>query len=234
MKLDKITYAGHSAVLLSNDLFCLAIDPWLKDNPLCPEELKTPGRLNLILLSHGHADHAGDVLRLSQEYSTQLVATYELAQALIADGYPSDRVIMMNKGGTTEIEGLKITLTHALHSNSYDGKNGTVYAGEACGIVVQSENKTFYHAGDTCLFSDMSLIGQRYKPQVAFLPIGDHFTMGPVEAAHAARLIGADLNIPIHHSTFGLLTGTPTQFAQECQKAEIESLTLRPGQAYAL
>jgi L-ascorbate metabolism protein UlaG (beta-lactamase superfamily) len=234
MKLDKITYAGHSAVLLSNDSFCLAIDPWLKDNPLCPKELKTPDRLNLIVLSHGHADHAGDVLRLSQEYSTHLVATYELAQALIADGYPSDKVVMMNKGGTTEIEGLKITLTHALHSSSYDSKNGTVYAGEACGVVVQAEKSTFYHAGDTCLFSDMRLIGQRYAPQVAFLPIGDHFTMGPVEAAQAAKLVEADITIPIHHSTFGLLTGTPEQFAKECHKVEIESLTLKPGQTHTL
>ena len=147
------------------------------------------------------------------------------------EGVPEDTIIFMNKGGTVELDGLKVTLTHAMHSSSYDTENGTVYAGEACGVVLHSGDKAIYHAGDTALFSDMELIKEEYEPMIALIPIGDCFTMGPREGARAAELVGADIAIPIHYGTFPLLTGCPKIFKEECQHKGIEGMILAPGES---
>lgn len=229
MRLDQITFAGHSAVIIKSRSFVVGIDPWLKGNPLCPESLQKPSRLDLIVLTHGHADHASDTLRLAAQCNSRIAATYELAQILAREGIPQERLIMMNKGGTVDVDGLKITLTNAFHSSSYDTADGAVYAGEPCGVVLQAENQSIYHAGDTSLFGDMALIGKRYQPSLAFLPIGDCFTMGPEEAAEAAKLIGCQRAIPIHYKTFDLLTGTAEAFRTACTPYDIEVVELEPG-----
>jgi L-ascorbate metabolism protein UlaG (beta-lactamase superfamily) len=226
-----ITYAGHSAVFIQCGGKRIAVDPWLKGNPLCPESLINPGKLDLIVLSHGHSDHAADAVRVAHETGAHLAATYELAMIMIAEGIPADRVIPMNKGGSTTIGDATIRLTHALHSSSYDSPNGTLYAGEACGVIVSSDSWCVYHAGDTALFSDMKLLGDIYKPDVALLPIGDRFTMGPVDAARAASLIGCSYAVPIHYKTFGLLTGTFAEFAGECATLGIEAVEIAPGES---
>jgi L-ascorbate metabolism protein UlaG (beta-lactamase superfamily) len=132
------------------------------------------------------------------------------------------------------VHGIEIRLTNALHSSSYDTKNGTVYAGEACGVIVSANGRSIYHAGDTQLFSDLKLIGELYKPDVAFLPIGDRFTMGPAEAALAAAWTQCKLAIPIHYKTFDLLTGTYAEFARACSQHAVESKELEPGESFAL
>jgi L-ascorbate metabolism protein UlaG (beta-lactamase superfamily) len=225
-----ITYAGHSAVIIDIAGARVAIDPWLKGNPLCPAELQSPGRLDLIAVTHGHADHASDVVRVQKETNSMVAATYELAMIFIAEGVPSDKVIPMNKGGAVQCGSVTVRLTDAFHSSSFDGKNGTVYAGEACGVVISGDSKTVYHAGDTSLFSDMKLIGELYQPNVALLPIGDRFTMGPAEAAKAASLIRAQVVCPIHYKTFPLLTGTYSEFAAACDALDVSHLEIGVGE----
>ena len=228
------TYLGHSAVLVESSTAVVAIDPWLEGNPLCPATQRSPARIDLIVLTHGHSDHASDAVRLSNICGAKIAATYELAMILGTEGVSQDRLIPLNKGGSVEACGHRITLTHALHSSSYDSPSrGSVYAGEACGVVIEDSSTAIYHSGDTALFSDMQLIGQRFRPRFAFLSIGDRFTMGPQEAAIAANLIGASTIFPIHHSTFELLTGTPAQL-QAALPTNIKMVELKPGQSYEI
>lgn len=230
--IKNFTFAGHSAVFFETDNNMIAIDPWLYDNPMCPDSLKNP-KLDLIILTHGHADHASDVLRLALGNDTAVVATYELAMILRKEGLEEFQVIPMNKGGTLNHNGLSITLTHAMHSNSFDTSNGTLYAGEACGVVIKDSVNSFYHAGDTALFSDMTLIRDIYEPGYAFLPIGDRFTMGPKEASKAQQLLKAKNVIPIHFNTFEMLTGTLSEFKNNLQ-LDANLIELNPGEKYEI
>lgn len=232
--LSTLTFAGHSAVFIEAGDKTIAIDPWLESNPKCPENLKNPEKIDLIVLTHGHSDHASDAARLAKSYGSTLAATYELAVIMVSEGVPEQNVQFMNKGGTIEWEGLKITLTNAFHSSSYDTANGPVYAGEPCGVILQDGSFTIYHAGDTCLFKDMKLIGKRYEPDLALLPIGDRFTMGPEEAAKAAKYVRAKAAIPIHFGTFPLLTGTAEEFKEACLPLGIDTITLQPGESYTI
>lgn len=231
MTSSQITYAGHAAFFIESRGKTLAIDPWLKGNPLCPEELQNPDKLNTIVLTHGHADHASEAIGLAKRTGATVIGIIELTNLLVRDGLSESQVIPMNKGGTVENSGFKVTLTNAFHSNSYESSTGTEYAGEACGVVINDGSTSIYHAGDTCLFSDISLIREFYKPQVALLPIGDHFTMGPKEAAKAAELIGSKTLIPMHYKTFDLLTGTAAEFKEACSKLEAEVVELNPGKS---
>ena len=228
-----ITYAGHSAVFVELAGKKIAIDPWLKGNPLCPDSLLNPESLDLIVLTHGHADHAGDAVRVAQQTKAQLAATYELAMIMVAEGVPQEKVIPMNKGGGMAIGDLTVRLTNAFHSSSFDSPAGTIYAGEPCGTLLMSNDFTVYHAGDTALFSDMKIIGDLYKPNIAMLPIGDHFTMSPREAAIAASWVKCQSAMPIHYKTFGLLTGTYEEFSRECAMLRVETFELAPGASRA-
>lgn len=232
--MKSITYAGHSAVLIDTGSIVVGIDPWLIGNPLCPATLQNPNKLDLIVLTHGHADHAGDAVRLAKSTGASVAATYELAMIMVGEGVPEKQVIAMNKGGAAIYQGLKIRLTHAFHSSSYDSERGTLYAGEPCGVILSDGTHTIYHAGDTELFSDMSLIGSIDKPDIAFLPIGDRFTMSPSTAAEAAALLRCKTAIPIHFGTFPLLTGTPQEFTDHCAKKGIQVRTLEPAESYKL
>lgn len=234
MSFTKLTFAGHSAVLIEDGDKVVAIDPWLEGNPSCPDELKNPEQIDTIVLTHGHADHASGVPGLAKQLDSQVAATYELANIMISEGVPESNVHHMNKGGTVEIDGVSVTLTHAMHSNSYDTEDGPVYAGEACGVILGDGEKVIYHAGDTALFADMELIGKRYLPDVALLPIGDRFTMGPEEAAQAAMLLGTKLAIPIHYDTFPILTGTTEHFKRCCDELSIKTAILAPGESLGL
>jgi L-ascorbate metabolism protein UlaG (beta-lactamase superfamily) len=231
MSKNSITYAGHSAVIVHLGSTVVAIDPWLRGNPLCPPALQNPKKIDIIALSHGHSDHASDVVRVANETGALVAATYELAMILIGEGIPAEKVIPMNKGGSVTSNGVTITLTNAFHSSSYDTKSGTVYAGEACGVLLQGNGTTIFHAGDTSLFSDLKLIGSTFKPDVALLPIGDRFTMGPSEAAQAAEWLQCKVAVPIHYKTFELLTGTYPEFEAACKELSVSSREITPGES---
>ena len=205
----------------------MLLDPWLTGNPSFPEAAR-PRAADLILISHGHFDHFTDAEALARTTGATVVAIWEITTYLGARGIKA--VEPMNKGGTITSKGLRITMTDARHSSSFDD-NGIVYLGEAAGFVVRLENgQTIYFAGDTALFGDMKLIGELHKPDIAFLPIGDRFTMGPDTAALAAKWLGVKLVVPMHHSTFPLLSGTPEQLEQHLAGTGIEVLKLRPGE----
>lgn len=234
----KIEYAGHSSVFFHIGATVVAIDPWLMNNPICPEKLKNPKKIDLIALTHGHFDHAGETPHLAKHYGCKVVSTYELGSHMIAEGVSESHIEQMNKGGTLDFPslGVSVSLTHAMHSNSYEMNGEIKYAGEACGIILKTKDVTIYHAGDTALFSDMQLIAEQYRPDVCLLPIGDRFTMGPEEAAQALMLIEPRIVIPIHHSTFPILTGTPEQFKIAVEKLgiDVEVVNLEPGGSYEI
>ena len=208
----------------------MVIDPWLRDNPSCPPEFHQLDRVETILLSHGHADHIGDVVSLARQHGPSIGCIYELATWLRTQGIKN--VSGMNKGGTQQLNDLRVTMVDAKHSSSFQDEDGRlIYLGEPAGYIIQFENGfRLYFAGDTCVFGDMQLIAQLYRPDLACLPIGDFYTMGPLEAAHACRLLGTKMVIPMHYGTFPLLTGTPDRLRQLTADLGTEVIALKPGE----
>ena len=223
-----ITWLGHSAFRLRTPGGKeVLIDPWYTGNPSFPESAR-PKQADLILISHGHSDHITDAAAMAKHTNATVAAIWEITSWLGAKGVKN--LEPMNKGGTVTVKGLRVTMTDARHSSSFD-EDGIVYLGEAAGFVVRLENgQTIYFAGDTSLFGDMKLIGELYRPDIAFLPIGDRFTMGPDTAATAARWLGVKQVVPMHYGTFPLLTGTPAQLKEHLAGTGIEVLELKPGE----
>jgi L-ascorbate metabolism protein UlaG (beta-lactamase superfamily) len=223
-----ITWLGHSSfVLRTPGNKTILLDPWYTGNPKFPEHAR-PAKADLILVSHGHSDHITDAAAMAKSTGATVVGIWEVTSWLGAKGIQN--LEPMNKGGTITVQDLRITMTEALHSSSFD-ENAIVYLGEPAGYVVRLENaQTFYFAGDTALFSDMKLIGELYRPDIAFLPIGDRFTMGPDTAATAAKWLGVRQVVPMHWGTFPLLTGTPDQLKQHLAGTGIQVLELTPGE----
>lgn len=228
MKNVSITFLGHSSFSLKTPGGkTVLLDPWYTGNPSFPENAK-PKQADVILVSHGHSDHITDAAAMAKATGATVVGIWEVTSWLGTKGVQN--LEPMNKGGTIEVKGLRVTMTEALHSSSFDD-NGIVYLGEPAGFVVRMENgQAFYFAGDTALFSDMKLIGELYKPDIGFLPIGDRFTMGPDTAAMAARWLGVRQVVPMHHGTFPLLTGTPAQLKEHLAGTNIQVLELKPGE----
>jgi L-ascorbate metabolism protein UlaG (beta-lactamase superfamily) len=222
-----LTWLGHASFRLDTDGGKrIYVDPFLTGNPKTPEAEKQPERVDVIALTHGHGDHVGDTVELSKRFpDAQVVAIVELKAWLGRQGANvGDQLPGINKGGSQEIDGVRFTLTHAFHSSAAD--DGT-YLGEPAGLVVRLDNgTTVYFAGDTNVFGDMELIARLYHPDVAVLPIGDHFTMGPEEAALALELLGNPRCVPCHWGTFPLLTGTPEKLAS-LTEARVERI--QPG-----
>ena len=227
-----LTWLGHAAFRIDTPGGKrIYVDPFLNGNPKCPESEKQPERADVIVVTHGQGDHVGDTVEMSKQLSPEaVIAQIELKGWLGKQGAKLDDLPGSNKGGTVEAAGCKFTLTNAFHSSSAD--DGT-YTGESCGVVVELEDGTkVYFAGDTCVFGDMQLIGRIYEPDVAVLPIGDHFTMGPREAAVALELLGTKRCVPCHYGTFPLFTGTPDQLEQLAPGADIAKID--PGESVDL
>ncbi|MDP9146934.1 MAG: metal-dependent hydrolase [Acidobacteriota bacterium] len=230
---NKITFFGHSTFSLTTKNGEVALlDSWVMTNPKCPDNLKKMPKLDAIFLTHAHSDHFGDLLDLAKKHKPQIVAIFETAKWIGEQGF-KDQARPMGKGGTQKIGEFEITLTHAFHSNSIDEKGKLIYGGEPGGYIVRMPGGfTVYHAGDTAVFGDMKLIGELYKPDLAFLPIGDLFTMGPREAAYAIRLLGVKQVIPMHYGTFPALTGSPEALRAECKDIPgLEIHALKPGES---
>jgi L-ascorbate metabolism protein UlaG (beta-lactamase superfamily) len=204
----------------------LYVDPWT-GGPTFPET-ERPDRADAIGVTHGHGDHVGSVAALQQELGCPVFGMVELMGWLSTQGVDQDSLIPFNKGGTIEVAGLNVTMTHAFHSSS--APDGT-YTGEATGFVVAADDERVYFAGDTDVFADMQLIARLYSPTIAVLPVGDHYTMGPQQAALALELLGNPRCVPSHWGTFPLLTGTPDELAS-LTNAPVERLS--PGESIEL
>jgi len=227
---NKITWLGHATFLLTTQSGrTVLVDPWLAGNPSCPKALKKLARVDIIAATHGHGDHIGDLLAVAREHQPQIVAIYETC--LESKGIKN--LLPMGKGGTQKLGDVEITLVDAHHSNSIEDDGKIAYGGEAGGYVIRLPGGlSVYHAGDTSVFGDMKLIGELYAPELACLPIGDLFTMGPREAALAIRLLGVRHVIPMHYGTFPALTGTPEGLRERTQDISgLEIHVLEPGQS---
>lgn len=228
----RITYLGHATFRFTTaGGEQVIIDPFLTDNPQTPEELKQVGELDTILITHGHFDHFADVLPLAGQTGATTVSNFEIFAYLQSQGV--ENAMPVQKGGTAQVGGIKVTATHAFHSSSIQLDDGSsIYAGEPMGYIVEFESGfKLYHAGDTAVFGDMRLIGELYRPDLALLPIGNQVVMSPFEAAHAARLLGVGHVVPIHYGTFPFLPGTPEEFQEHASRIAPDARihVMKPG-----
>jgi L-ascorbate metabolism protein UlaG (beta-lactamase superfamily) len=224
-----ITWLGHATfVLKSPGGKRIILDPWVTGNPSAPESAKNLGALDLMLITHGHSDHTHDAVAVGRSSGAHVVAPFEVSVWLHKRGLL--HVTGMNPGGTLRMLGLSITMVPAVHSSSIEEDGHTVYLGVATGYVVTFEDGlTIYYSGDTSIFGDMRLIGEMYHPTIAFLPIGDLYTMGPEQAAKACELLGVQQVVPMHYGTFPALTGTPAKLRELVEPRGVRVLELKPG-----
>jgi len=229
---NNLTWLGHAAFRITTASGkVILIDPWIQSNPACPEKLKKIEQADTMLITHGHFDHIADAVDLCKRLNPQVVGIFETCAWLESKGVKN--TAPMNKGGTQKVGEIEVTMVNAVHSCGIQDGDKIIYGGEACGYVVRLPGGlTIYHAGDTAVFGDMKLIADLYSPELAMLPIGDHFTMGPREAALAIRLLGIKHVIPMHFGTFPALTGNPEALRKAT--ADIPSLEihdLKPGES---
>lgn len=226
----EVMWCGHSTFVMTTPKGVrLLFDPWLTTNPSCPAAARNVGAIDLMLISHGHSDHCADAVSVARETRAIVIAPVELVSWLERQGVKNTRP--MNIGGRQTIKNLNIGMVNAVHSSSATDEGGNTYLGPATGYVVRfEEGPTIYFAGDTALFGDMRLIRERFAPDIAFLPIGDRYTMGPEDAAIAAEWLGVKTVVPMHYGTFLELTGTPDELRQFTAPRGIDVVELRPGQ----
>jgi L-ascorbate metabolism protein UlaG (beta-lactamase superfamily) len=228
-------YLGHSTVLCTLPTGeVILIDPWVSQNPACPQELHDLERVDAMLITHSHFDHVGDAVELAQKHQPKVVvACFEVCSWLASKGV--ENCSGMNLGGSQDVLGCRVSMVRADHSSGLQDGDQMLYGGVAAGYMVRlPSGYTFYHAGDTAVFSDMELFSELYRPELAFLPIGDLFTMDPAQAALACRLLAVRSVIPIHWGTFPALTGTPEQLEALLIDSGTNTavVALKPGDTY--
>ncbi|MEK4435496.1 metal-dependent hydrolase [Paenibacillus sp. FSL K6-2862] len=228
----KMTYHGHSSVQLGTEEKSLIIDPFLRGNELAvtkPEDIKT----DAVLLTHAHMDHILDAEPIAKANNAKVVAIVELATYMSWKGLDT---IGMNMGGTVDLDFAQAKMIQAFHSSGIvlEEEQRIMYAGMPAGFIINIGGKTILHAGDTSLFSDMKMIGDRHQIDVAFLPIGGHFTMGPEDALQAAEWFNAELTIPVHYDTFPMIRQDSENFVQQLAAKGLKGQVLAPGESISL
>lgn len=224
-----IHFLGHSTFIFSSGEHHLLVDPFIEGNPKCPLDLKAVQEMNIsaVLVSHAHGDHWGNALDFGKA-GVPIIATYEIAN--YAEQHGAKNTVGMNIGGTYKADWGSVYITPAWHSSSFPD---ATYGGMPTGLVIELGGKRIYFAGDTAMFSDMRLIGDRGL-DVAMLPVGDHYTMGPEEAARSLELLRPKLAIPMHFGTFPALSGDPEDFKVAGQMRDVEVKVMQPGEQLTL
>lgn len=224
----KITWLGHATFRIETPGGkIILIDPWVMGNPVCPTTERNVKKVDVMLCTHGHFDHIGDAVEIAKKHNPKVVGIPELCGWLAKKGVK--QTAEMNKGGTQSVDDIKVTMVHADHSCGIKDGDEVVYGGEACGYVVEFANGVkIYHAGDTNVFGDMKIIRELYAPEIVMIPIGDHYTMGPREAAYACNLLKPKAVIPMHFGTFPPLVGRPSDLKKLVPDVEIREM--KPGE----
>ena len=224
-----ITWFGHATFVVGTPGGRrIVFDPWLAGNPKAPAGAKID-KADVICVTHGHSDHSSDVVSVARATGATVVAVFELANYFQGKGLKD--VVGMGVGGTVDVKGLKISMTPAVHTSSIEEDGKVLYVGLATGFVVRLEDsRSIYFAGDTGVFGDMRLIRDLYAPEIAFLPIGDHYTMNPTAAALACEMLGVRQVVPMHFGTFPALTGSPDDLKKLVEPRGVDVLVLKPGE----
>jgi len=224
----KLTWLGHATFRIETPAGkTVIIDPWVMNNPMCPDSEKNVKKVDILLCTHGHGDHIGDAVEICKKHNPIVVGIPELARWLGKKG--ARQIAEMNKGGTQTVGDIRVTMVHADHSCGIQDDDQMIYGGEAVGYVIEFPGgQKIYHAGDTNVFGDMAIIRDLYGPEIAMLPIGDHYTMGPREAAYACSLLKPKTVIPMHFGTFPALVGRPGELQKLVPGVEV--LEMKPGQ----
>lgn len=225
----KISFHGHSVVQIQTKTHNIIMDPFITGNPLCDLDPETV-EADVILLTHGHGDHVGDTMTIAKRTGAQIIALNELAVYLGKKGFNAHG---MNIGGAYEFDFGRVKFTQAFHSSSYEEEDGTfIYTGMPGGILLTINDKTIYHLGDTALFSDLKMIGEMHEVDVAFIPIGDNFTMGPEDALVAADWVQAKVVVPVHYNTFPVIEQDGEAFANKVKTGK--GIALQVGESIEL
>ncbi len=224
----KLTWLGHATFRMETPGGkTVLVDPWVMGNPLCPEKEKNIKKVDVLLCTHGHFDHIGDAVEIAKQHNPTVVGIFELCTWMEKKG--AKKTSGMNKGGTQTVGDITVTMVHADHSCGILDGDQIIYGGEACGFVIEFQNGLkIYHAGDTAVFGDMQIIRELYAPDIALLPIGDHYVMSPREAAYACKLLKPKAVVPMHFGTFPVLSGTPAELKQLVK--DVEVVEMKPGQ----
>lgn len=226
----KITFYGHSCLLAEFDGTRVLIDPFLSGNPLTTADPKQM-KVDAIVLTHGHGDHFGDTIEIAKANDCPVISNFEIAAYCEKKG---TQAVGMNTGGSKQFDGFKVKFTPALHSSSIQDGDQLLYGGQPMGTILTMGGHTFYHVGDTALFSDLKLIGELHAIDLAAIPIGDHFTMGPDEALLAAQWIGAKHVIPLHYNTFDPIKQDGADYVRRLKEHGITGHALAAGESVDL